>query len=149
PSLTGLAENVGRHTCDRGWLQVVVELEKFRMAPDIDAVVVDKDGHVTQDADATPRAVSVQRTPLLEKHKLNNPLDLQFPPMLRLEAIESLRFATCELARPGAPSGALVRLADYFKKHKIFQPPAARPLELGKARASSLVFEKPLRRLAK
>src|SRR4029077_2766432 len=70
PSLSGLAEKIGRNSSDHFGLQLAIQAKELGMSPDIGAVVVHKDGNIAHDADGALRTISTQCVPLLIECKL-------------------------------------------------------------------------------
>src|SRR6185437_2035075 len=135
PSLSGFAESIWRHACYYCRLQVRIQMENMRVLPDVRAVIVDEDRHVSHNLDPALVAVAAQRTPLLNKGKLDGALNFQFSLIREPELVQGSGLTTCQAAVPGTPGCALVDLAHHVKQNKILEPPCVLAFEAFKARA--------------
>src|SRR5258708_12776972 len=104
PALAGRAESIGRNAGNHRRLQILVEIEEIGVAPDIDAVIVDEDGHVADDLDSALGAVDAQRAPLLEEGELNHTLNFQFALLLQTKPVNPAGLPPRPLFAPPPPS---------------------------------------------
>src|SRR5271157_5818882 len=93
------------------------------MRPHIGALVVDEDGDVANDPNATIGAVGAQGTPLLKKCKLQEALLLQLCSMLLVQLRNGVRVATNDLRRPAIPGRVAEVFAKPVKQNLVFEPP--------------------------
>src|SRR5258708_544021 len=107
PTLAGGAERIGRDAGHDCGLQIFVQIEKIRVAPDVGAVIVDEDGHDAHDFDSTLREITPQRAPLLEERKLNHALNFQFALMLQTKTVKPAGFASRQFFMPRTPCLAI------------------------------------------
>src|SRR5271170_6844236 len=78
PTLARRAVYVRRHAGNRLRLEVVFQTKQFSICPYIGAVIIHKDGNVSDHPNRLLRAVETQGAPLLVKKELDDPAKSHF-----------------------------------------------------------------------
>src|ERR1700690_1872918 len=73
PALAGGAVCIRRHARNGFWIKVILQTEQLSICPHVGAVVIHKDGNISDHADGFSRAVETQGMPLLVEKELDDP----------------------------------------------------------------------------
>src|SRR5581483_12204700 len=72
PALSGGGEVVGWNAGDARGFPLIVELEDFRVGPDVGRIVADEDGDVAEDFDFAFGAIGAEGVPLFGEEELDD-----------------------------------------------------------------------------
>ena len=122
PALAGRGKVVGWHAGYADRFQFLVELEEFRMNPDVGRIHVDEDGHVAKDAYRTACSSLLEKVPLLRKSKLQHLLDHALARVLGGSLGEGMRIAAAQRLRPFGPRARIKRAAQHGVERVIVEP---------------------------
>src|SRR4051812_20398632 len=115
PALPRLAEEIRWHSRHIDWVPLLVELKEIRVSPDVGAIEVDEDCHVSNQLHAVGSAILMHRAPLLEKEELNSTSDCHLALAFPLHFFDSLRFAAPQFLWPLDPAFLLVTVPQALK----------------------------------
>src|SRR5208337_576799 len=122
PKLPGGAEVVGRHAGHHGRMASIVEVEEFRVGPDVCAVVRHVDGNVAHQADVALPAIGLEVSPLAEKLELPVLDDVQLGRKTAPPFADCVRFAAANLCVPCTPSGSIVYVLYGQEEREVVEP---------------------------
>ncbi len=122
PALTGLAEIIGGNTRHRGGPLFPVELEHVGKLPHIGAVIIDIDGHVTEERYPPPVAIALQVGPLGEEQVLQECFVADLISELLRRLLHGGGIPVTQVDRPFAPHPASEMRLEGDEKSEVLKP---------------------------
>ncbi len=116
------AEVIRRHSGYNNRLAVFVQLELFRVGPNIGRILGHKDRQVTDDSDTAIVSVSLQREPLAKEEKLVEHVRLNFFSHLFARSLDRRRCTAHQRGFPLVPRDAPMSIFQRAKESRVFEP---------------------------
>src|ERR1700690_3832900 len=103
PALAGGAVCIRRHAGNRIGIKVILQTEQSSICPYVGAVVIHKDGNISDHAYGFLRAVETQGMPLLVEKELDDPANSCLRGEFQAGSLQRNRIAPGQPERPGVP----------------------------------------------
>ena len=123
PYLSVSRETVRRTTSDLCGTVLFIQLEHFRLCPNIAAIRRHIDRHIANNQNVLIVGIFLQRTPLLIELKLQILLELYFKVQLFAVVVQSRSIVHTDILRPLGPTCSSKEFPQRHKQGVIIQPP--------------------------